>query len=787
MLKFTLVAVATVVACVNAGPSMLVNPCITDTPQAKQPWCNATLPIDVRVQDMISRMTLAEKIANLDTNNNAIPSLGLPNYNWWSEASTGVSNGPGNHTKFAFPITTGMSFNRTMWQLTGRQIGREARALMNAGEGFSTFWAPVINLAREPRWGRNLETPGEDPYQSGEYAEWFVKGMQEAPEDPFHIQASSCCKHFAANSMESTTDGDGETHTRHNYDANITMQDLVDSYLKPFQSCVEKGKVSSLMCSYNSINGVPSCANNWLLTTLARGEWDFDGYITSDCDAVADVVNSHHYHNDTPAEGVRDTLLAGTDVDCTSFAGRHAQEALTAGILTEADIDTRMAYLFRVRMRLDHFDPVGPLQSIPMSDLCSDYAIDLAQDGAAQGSTLLKNVGDALPLQKASVGTVAVIGPNANLSKSDAGYYGPHQVCNGNFWNMVDAVSQHADKVVTSLGVPNVLSEDTSGIAAAVAMAAAADTVVLVVGSDLTWSREGHDAINISFTDAQTQLMMQVAAAAKKPVIVVTLTATPLDISALLSNAKVGAIVHSGQPSVNTLGVGDVLFGVKAPAGRTVQTIYPSAYQDQISIFDFNMRPGPSPFARPDCHNTANPAACPRGVNPGRTHRFYTGEAVIPFGFGLSYTTFKYSVSSSVQSSVSLASVHTLLDTTEADGRLFPNLAASEGAGKSFVEYSINVTNTGKVDSDDVVLGFVTPPGAGVDGVPLQSLFGFERVHVKAGETVTVYLYPALTDFAVIDHDGRHQATAGEYTFKFGVKETFEHGQGYAEHSIVAY
>ena len=152
-------------------------------------------------------------------------------------------------TKFAFPITTGMSFNRTMWRLTGRQIAMEARAMMNAGNGYSTFWAPVINLAREPRWGRNIETPGEDPMLSGEYAEYFTKGFQEAPEDPNHLLASACCKHYAANSMDGTTEKDGEHHDRNHVDSKISMQDLMDSYMKPFQSCVEKGRVSSLMCS----------------------------------------------------------------------------------------------------------------------------------------------------------------------------------------------------------------------------------------------------------------------------------------------------------------------------------------------------------------------------------------------------------------------------------------------------------------------------------------------------------------------------------------------------------
>ena len=286
---------ATLLASASAGASKLVNPCLDATqPYAKQPWCawaslhllprhtrshdaarptrppmpltaallarphlragNASLDIDTRAADMVSRMDLKkEKIPNLDTSGSAIPSLGLPGYNWWEEASSGVSvQAPRGTTKFAYPITTGMSFNRTLWQLTGRQIGHEARALMNAGAAGSTFWAPVINLAREPRWGRNIEVPGEDPYQVGEYAEWFVKGFEQAPEDEGHIQASACCKHYAANSMEHTTEG-GQTHTRHDFSATITQQDLVDSYLKPFQSCVEKAHVSGLMCSYNAI------------------------------------------------------------------------------------------------------------------------------------------------------------------------------------------------------------------------------------------------------------------------------------------------------------------------------------------------------------------------------------------------------------------------------------------------------------------------------------------------------------------------------------------------------
>jgi pre-mRNA-splicing factor SYF2/beta-D-xylosidase 4 len=213
------------------------------------PFCDASLSVEARVAYALSKMTKAEKIGMLGTNNPPIAALGVPAYGWWSEATSGASSGRKTQTtKFAYPITTGMAFNRSLWYATGAHIGGEARALMNAGESFSTFWAPVINLAREPRWGRNIETPGEDPYLSGEYATSFVKGMQHS--DDGHLLTSACCKHYVANEMDGTAERDGEVEDRQRVDSNVTLQDLLDSYMVPFQACVEKGQVSGLMCSY---------------------------------------------------------------------------------------------------------------------------------------------------------------------------------------------------------------------------------------------------------------------------------------------------------------------------------------------------------------------------------------------------------------------------------------------------------------------------------------------------------------------------------------------------------
>merc|ERR1711998_275591 len=224
------------------------------------------------------------------------------------------------------------------------------------------------------------------------------------------------------------------------------------------------------------------------------------------------------------------------------------------------------------------------------------------------------------------------------------------------------------------------------------------------VGTDLTWAHEEHDADSITFTDAQTQLIEQVSAVAKK-VVLVTYTATPLDLTAQMANPKIGAILHVGQPSVTVLGVGEILFGTTSPAGRTLQTIYPSSYADQVSIFDFNMRPGPSAFPRPDCPAPYN---CKMGSNPGRTHRFYTGKPVVPYGFGLSYTTFKYEATGSA-TNVSLAPLKDLLTQTAQAGRTFPSTQALKESSP-LVSYDVKVTNTGSMASDDVVLGFLVPP-----------------------------------------------------------------------------
>ena len=615
------------------------------------------------------------------------------------------------------------------------------------------------------RWGRNLESAGEDPFLSGQYAANWVSGFQTAKEAPFPLQAAACCKHFVANELDGWNGTD-----RNHIDSYVPQQDLVDSYLPSFQTCVEQGQVAGVMCSYNAVNGVPSCANEWLLGDLLRGAWQFDGYVTSDCDADSDVYFSHHYTK-TPSDAVRLIVAAGTDVDCEFGAGfmtTYTPGALADGNVTEAQLDVLLRRLFRVRLRLGHFDPPGPLQTIPTSDVCSDYAVELARDGARQGTVLLKNDG-TLPLKAAaSYGSVVVIGPLVDQTDTIS-YYGSDQPCFNNFTTPCDAIRQHVPGAACIKGVPSVGSGNTSGVAAAAAAAAAADLVILQVGSNLDLECEGQDRTSIAFSDGQLALIAAVTAAAKAQVVVQVHSGGAMDVTPLLANAKVGAILHAGQPSVQVVGAGDIMFGKTldgrsvVPAARMSQMTYPADIVNQVSMFDFGMRPGPS--------------AWPPGTNPGRTYRFYTGAPVVPYGFGLSYTTFTYTPIPG-PSPPRFAAVKAAAEAHAANGVLghIPKALQAVAA-----DYYVNVTNTGALDADDVVLGFLVPPGAGVGGTPLQEMFGFERVFVPAGQTVTVYLGAQGVSFTQADAAGVRRFLPGDYTVRFGVRETAAHGMGFAE------
>jgi beta-glucosidase len=369
-----------------------------------QDYLDPSKPIEVRVKDLVGRMTLDEKIRQMGNSVPAIPRLNVAAYDYWSEALHGVAR-QGLATVFPQADALGSTWDPVLLQKITTVISTEARAKANAGSRkYLTFWSPTINLLRDPRWGREEEGYSEDPYLTGRMAVAFIKGMQG--DDPKYLKVVSTVKHFAANNSE---------FNRHTGSSNMDERDLREYYLAAFKAGVVDGKVQSLMGAYNALNGVPCCANRTLMTDILRGEWGFDGFTVSDCGAIDDIYAGHRYAR-SAAEAAALGVKAGTDINCGGTYQRALRSALDQGLLTEADIDQALFRAFRARFRLGEFDPdaLVKYRSIPASELDSPANRDLALLAARKAIVLLKNDKGVLPLDADKLKSIAVIGPNAN-------------------------------------------------------------------------------------------------------------------------------------------------------------------------------------------------------------------------------------------------------------------------------------------------------------------------------------------------------------------------------------
>nr|GEY80507.1 beta-xylosidase/alpha-L-arabinofuranosidase 2-like [Tanacetum cinerariifolium] len=389
---------------------------------------------------------MQEKAGSLVSVADSIPRLGIPSYGWWSEALHGVSNmGPATWfdknvipgaTSFPQVILTAASFNESLFYTIGKVVSTEARAMYNAGVAGLTFWSPNVNIFRDPRWGRGQETPGEDPLLTSRYGVLYVKGLQDREDgDKERLKIGACCKHFTAYDLDNWTSVD-----RYHFDAFVTKQDLEDTYNPPFKSCVLDGNVASVMCSYNQVNGMPTCGDKVLLEDTIRGNWKLNGYISSDCDSLEVMFKDQRWAK-TPEEVTADALNAGK------------------------------------------------------KDVCTQANQDLAREAARQGIVLLKNSLGSLPLIQSSIKSLAVIGPNANATKSMIGNYA---------------------------GVPCKFTSPLKGLSDY--LSAEADAVVLVMGTDLSIEAEALDRTEIHLPGQQSLLVSQVAYAAKGPVILVIMS-----------------------------------------------------------------------------------------------------------------------------------------------------------------------------------------------------------------------------------------------------------------------
>ncbi|KAG2297709.1 hypothetical protein Bca52824_044378 [Brassica carinata] len=694
-------------------------------------FCNTAIKIEYRVADLVARLTLQEKIGVLTSKLHGVTRLGIPTYEWWSEALHGVSYvGPGTHfsgqvpgaTSFPQVILTAASFNVSLFQAIGKVVSTEARAMYNVGLAGLTYWSPNVNIFRDPRWGRGQETPGEDPLLSSKYATGYVKGLQETDSsDANRLKVAACCKHYTAYDVDNWKGVE-----RYSFNAVVNQQDLDDTYQPPFKSCVVDGNVASVMCSYNKVNGKPTCADPDLLSGVIRGEWKLNGYIVSDCDSV-DVLYKNQHYTKTPEEAAAISINAGLDLNCGYFLGDHTEAAVKAGLVNEAAIDKAISNNFLTLMRLGFFDGDPKKQiygGLGPKDVCTPANQELAAEAARQGIVLLKNTG-SLPLSPKAIKTLAVIGPNANVTKTMIGNY------EGTPCKYTTPLQGLAGTVSTTYlpGCSNVACA-VADVAGATKLAASADATVLVIGADQSIEAESRDRVDLNLPGQQQDLVTQVAKAAKGPVF------------RYHNDAKIAGILWVGYPGeAGGIAIADVIFGRYNPSGRLPMTWYPQSYVEKVPMTNMNMRPDNS------------------NGYPGRTYRFYTGETVYAFGDGLSYTKFSHSLVKAPRL-VSLS-----LEENHAIGPHCDNVVS--GTGRTAFEVQIKVQNGGDREGIHTVFLFTTPPA--VHGSPRKHLLGFEKIRLgKMEEAVVKFKVDVCKDLSVVDEVGKRKIGLGQHLLHVG-------------------
>jgi len=824
------------------------------------PFRNPSLSNEERVNDLISRMTLKEKADQLLYTAPAVPRLDIPEYNWWNEALHGVARA-GYATVFPQAITIANSWDEGLMYNVANAISDEARAKYHEFQRRGkrgiyqglTFWSPNINIFRDPRWGRGHETYGEDPYLTSRMGYEFVKGMQG--DDPKYLKTVATAKHFAVHS--------GPEPLRHSFNAKVSEIDLREIYLPAFRTLVVDAGVYSVMGAYNMFRDYPCCANP-VLYGILRNEWDFKGYIVSDCWAISDFYRFTNFAKD-PAEAAAQAVKAGTDLECGSDY-KNLMEAVSRELLKEADINTAVKRIFIARFKLGMFDPdsIVPYAQIPFFVNCSDYNNGLARQAAQKSIVMLKNSNNILPLKK-DLKTIAVIGPNADNFEALIGNYngipkdpvtvlrgitnkvepdtkiiyaeggdlaeGIHnltvipsrylqtpdgrQGAFGEYFNNTEMkgepaflrvddqinfywehLSPHKDLPDDNFGVrwTTYLIPPESGtyylgswgssgyeilldgkqiiaernehhafhkeypvefqagkkykievfyrnyagdadmkllwarpriglVENALAAAKEADAILLVLGLSQRLEGEemsikldgfsGGDRTNLNLPGVQEQLL-DVMVAAGKPVIVVLNSGGALSINK--AQEKAAAVIlagYGGQQGGNA--VADVLFGDYNPAGRLPVTYYKSI--DQIPAFEnYDMA--------------------------GKTYRFFTGEPLYPFGYGLSYTNFTYS-----------------------------NLSIPEKAvtGEN-VTVKVTVTNSGKIAGDEVIQLYLTDEKASTPR-PIRQLEGFKRITLKPGESKDVEFTLEPRQFSMINSKDKRVIEPGYFTISVGGKQ----------------
>ena len=624
-----------------------------------------------RARQLVSQLTLEEKASLMLYNSAPVEWLGIPAYNWWNEALHGVARN-GQATVFPQPIGMAASFDEPLLYEVFTAVSDEARvknrqALQEGEAGWYqgvTFWTPNINIFRDPRWGRGMETYGEDPYLTGQLGMAVVRGLQ-GPSDAPVLKAHACAKHFAVHS--------GPEWNRHSYNAQVSERDLRETYLPAFKDLVTKAHVQEVMIAYNRFRDVPCGASNYLVQDILRGEWGYKGLVVSDCWAIRDFYapGCHGYSEDA-AHATAAALATGTDLNC-GISYTQIPQAVQDGLLDESIVDRSLERLLEARIRLGELDGnVAPWSHLSDAIVEGPEHLALSRKMAQESVVLLQNRDGILPLK--AEGRIALIGPNANDREMLWGNYNPIPE---KTVTLAAALKDRIPELVTFQGCGIVDAPES--LESALERLEGIDLVIFAGGISPRFEGEemevdapgfrGGDRTDIELPAVQRAWLQALHQAGKK-VVLVNFSGSAMGLVPETESCE--AILQAwypGEEGGNALA--DILLGTVAPSGKLPVTFYKNVAQ-LPDFEDYNMK--------------------------GRTYRYFQGEPLFPFGFGLSYTTFAYGEAR--------VKGHRLL---------------------------VPVTNTGAVDADEVVQLYVRRV-ADTEG-PLKSLRGFQRVRIPAGET----------------------------------------------------
>ncbi|MDR0878412.1 MAG: glycoside hydrolase family 3 C-terminal domain-containing protein [Treponema sp.] len=741
--------------------------------------------IKERAVALAVKMSLEEKIAQLQNVAPAIPRLGLEQYNYWGEASHGITNANRDHqmdvSSFPACIALSNTWNKTLIRDVASAIADEVRAYHNTDGDELHAWCPTINLARDPRWGRNDESFGEDPFLAGKLAAAYIRGIQG--NDSAYLKAVATPKHFAMNNSEC------DRHGGSSYADEATLREY---YAKVFEYAVKDGKPFSLMTSYNSVNGIPSSANTFLLQHLLREEWGFEGFVVSDCGAVGDayvnpfsVRSGHprgHFYAKCIEEAAALCLGAGTDMTGGVEYEAGLGGALQRGFIAESDIDRAVVRVLETRIALGMLDDDGgPYHTMGKADVCTQRSLELTRQSAAESIVLLKNENNILPFDLKKIKKLAVIGPNA-IYRQMGGYS-----CGGDSsqsglvdtlsyvtpldgikalalengisveytkgWNLTIRKNAYAASFLPGQEAPTAMAakeyfdsvkallahgprrpvsdaelgeSDETLLEKALNIAGGADAVIIITGTDRSTAREDNDRKTLVLPYGQDEKIQDILK--KNPnTAVVCISLGPV-CGGFIDKAPALAAAYFGGQEQGTA-IAGVLFGLASPSGRLSQSWY-TADNDLPHITQYTLRPQETETGK------------------GRTYQYYTDRFQFPFGFGLSYTNFEY------------GALTLEVPGTNAEG-ITPLNAGSD------IHVSVPVKNTGTIASHEVVQLYLSKQNdEGLyDNKPLRQLKGFEKIWLEPAEEKTVHFCIPPGDYSFWNvRLGRYVAEPGIYT-----------------------